>query len=140
MFGGLFVEDTVENSCRYLAKPATPCIFAGSSANAMKTLSGRDPRSTPEPPAQAEADLQHVAGFLDAYFDRQVRPAALRSIPSIRSRIGVLKEYFGGLPVKSLERPDEINRFKTDSEYADEVEIATLHKVLATLRAATLVG
>jgi integrase len=97
---------------------------------------GRDPRSTPEPPAQSASDLQHVAGFLDAYFDRQVRPAALRSAPSIRSRIGVLKEYFGELPVTSLERPDEINRFKTQSDYADEVEIATLHKVLATLRAA----
>ena len=31
---------------------------------------GRDPRWTPEPPSQAEADLQHVAGFPGAYFDR----------------------------------------------------------------------
>ena len=31
---------------------------------------GRDPRSAPEPPAKAAPDLPHVAGFLDAYFDR----------------------------------------------------------------------
>ena len=52
------------------------------------------------------------------------------------SRIKVLKAYFGELPIKSLEEPEVINRFKSDSEYADEVAIATLHKVLATLRAA----
>ena len=97
---------------------------------------GRDPRAAPEPPAKAAADLQYVAGFLDAYFDRQVRPAGLRSIASVRSRIRVLKDYLGELPVKRLEQPEDINRFKLDSEYADEVEIATLHKVLATLRAA----
>ena len=33
-------------------------------------------------------------------------------------------------------KPDEINRFKTESDYADEVEIATIHRALETLRAA----
>jgi integrase len=96
---------------------------------------GRDPRNKPAQ-KRPETDLQHVAGFLDAYFDRQVRPAALRSIDAVRSRLKVLKAYFGELPLKSLEDAEIVNRFKTDSEYADEVEIATLHKVLATLRAA----
>jgi hypothetical protein len=80
--------------------------------------------------------LQHVAAFLDAYFEGHARPAGLRSIASVRSRIAVLKEYLGELPVKRLEQPEAINRFKLDSDYADEVEIATLHKVLSTLRAA----
>jgi integrase len=97
---------------------------------------GRDPRSAPQPPARAPADLQHVAAFLDAYFEGHVRPAGLRSIASVRSRIAVLKEYLGELPVNRLEQPEAINRFKLDSDYADEVEIATLHKVLSTLRAA----
>src|SRR5205085_8563258 len=96
---------------------------------------GRDPRHTPIR-KQAAADLRHVAGFLDAYFERQVKPSGLRSVASVRSRIKVLKEYLGELPVKALEDPEVVNRFKSDSEYADEVEISTLHKVLATLRAA----
>ena len=41
-----------------------------------------------------------------------------------------------GLPLDALEDPDDINRFKTDSDYADEVEIATMHRALETLRAA----
>ena len=36
----------------------------------------------------------------------------------------------------ALEDADDINRFKTDSDYAEEVEIATLHRALETLRAA----
>ena len=35
-----------------------------------------------------------------------------------------------------LEEPDEIDRFETESEYAEDVEIATMHRVLETLRAA----
>jgi hypothetical protein len=93
---------------------------------------GRDPRHTPIR-KQTATDLRHVAGFLDAYFERQVRPSGLRSLGSLRSRIKVLKQYLGDLPVTALENPEVVNRFKTDSEYADEVEISTLHKVLATL-------
>jgi uncharacterized protein (TIGR03435 family) len=40
------------------------------------------------------------------------------------------------LPLDALEEPDEINRFKTDFEYAEDVEIATIHRALETLRAA----
>jgi hypothetical protein len=96
---------------------------------------GRDPRITPAR-VEPTADLQHVAGFLDAYFERQLRPAGIRSLDTASGRIKVLKKYFGHLPVKALEDPAVVNRFKTDSEYAHAVAIATLHKVLAILRAA----
>src|SRR5262249_39767397 len=96
---------------------------------------GRDPRRAPRA-KQPVSDLQHVAGFLDAYFERHAKPAGLRSIATVRSRIKVLKQYFGELPIRSLEDPDVINGFKSSSDYADDVELATVHKVLATLRAA----
>ena len=35
------------------------------------------------------------------------------------------EEHLGELPLDALEEPDDINRFKTDSEYAEDVEIAT---------------
>lgn len=38
--------------------------------------------------------------------------------------------------MSSLEEPDEINRFKTDSEYAEDVELTSIHRVLERLRAA----
>jgi hypothetical protein len=65
-----------------------------------------------------------------------VKPAALRSVGSVRSQLGVLKEHLGNLPLSALEGPDEINRFKTDSEWAEDVEIASIHRVLERLRAA----
>jgi hypothetical protein len=37
---------------------------------------------------------------------------------------------------EALELWDEINRVKTDSEYAEDVKIATMHRVLETPRAA----
>jgi hypothetical protein len=39
-------------------------------------------------------------------------------------------------PLDSLEEPDDINRFKADSDYAEDVELATMHRSLETLRAA----
>jgi hypothetical protein len=60
----------------------------------------------------------------------------IRSLDTAAGRIKVLKRYFGELPVKALEEPAVINRFKSESDYARNVEIATMHKVLATLRAA----
>lgn len=73
---------------------------------------GRDPRLRPAL-KQAAADLQHVAGFLDAYFERHLRPAGIRSLDTAGGRIKVLKQYFGDLPVKALEEPEVVNRFKT---------------------------
>jgi integrase len=84
----------------------------------------------------AGSELRDVSGFLAAYMERCVKPAGLRSIAAVRSRVGVLKEHVGELRLVELEDPDVINRFKTDSEYAEDVEIATMHRVLETLRAA----
>jgi integrase len=77
----------------------------------------------------------HVSGFLDAYFETHLKPAGIRRLDTAAGRLKVLERYFGDLPVKALEEPAVINRFKAESEYAGRVEIATLHKVLALLRA-----
>ena len=74
-------------------------------------------------------------GRLDvvAVCDVGQRPAPTRAP---MRRIGVLKEHLGELTLAALDCPDEVNQFKTDSEYAEDVEIATMHRVLETLRAA----
>jgi integrase len=96
---------------------------------------GRDPRR-PKPAKKSSADVapRDVASFLDAYVERCVRPAELKSVKSISSRVDVLKKHLGDLPLDALEEPDEINRFKTDSDYAERVELATIHRTLETLR------
>ena len=101
-----------------------------------ESKAGRDPRRRPSRLPQIATTLDTVSAFLDAYMERCIKPAGLRSLRSIRSRIVVLKEHLGQLPVSALEDPDEINRFKSESEYAEDVEIATIHRVLETLRAA----
>jgi integrase len=97
---------------------------------------GRDPRRPRKRRTTTDVAPKNVAAFLDAYVERCVRPAGLRSIPSVLSRVSALKTYLGELPLDALEEPDEINRFKTESDYAEEVEIATVHRALETLRAA----
>src|ERR1700730_18072119 len=86
---------------------------------------GRDPGRRPNRSVQAGSGLNDVTAFLDAYMERCVKPAGLRSLNSARSPGGTLKEYLGPLPLSALEDGDEINRFKTDSDYVDDVEIAT---------------
>src|SRR3989442_1456310 len=97
---------------------------------------GRDPSRTPTRSTQVNTQLTTVAAFLDAYLERCVKPAGLRSIGSVRSQVAVLKEHLGNLPLSALEEPDEINRFKADSDYAEDVELASVHRVLERLRAA----
>jgi integrase len=97
---------------------------------------GRDPRRPRVQRKAGDAAPSHVADFLDAYMERCVKPAALRSIKSIHSRLVALKQYLGELPLDAIEDPDEINWFKTESNYAEEVDIATVHRALETLRAA----
>jgi len=97
---------------------------------------GLDPQRPASPPRHVSTDIENVSAFFDAYFERCVKPAALRSIGSARSQIGILKEHLGRLPLAALEDADEINRFKTDSEWAEDVEIASIHRVLERLRAA----
>ncbi len=95
---------------------------------------GRDPRRPRARRTNTDAAPKNVAAFLDAYVDRCVRPAGLRSFRSVQSRVAVLKDHLGDLPLDALEEPDDINHFKTESDYAEEVEIATVHRALETLR------
>ena len=76
----------------------------------------RDPRRPRTPRKSSDAGPTDVAGFLDAYMDRCVRPAPLKSLKSICSCVSVLKEHLGGLPLDALEEPDAINHFKTASD------------------------
>ena len=65
--------------------------------------------------------------------ERCVKPASLKSVKAVRSRIAKLKQHLGELPLDGIEEPDEINRFKTESDYAERVELATLNRALETL-------
>src|SRR5713226_4227899 len=97
---------------------------------------GRDPIRPPSRATQAGAQIGDVAAFLDAYWERCVKPAGLRSLGSVRSQISILKQHLGQLPLSALEEPDEINRFKTDSEYADDEEKRLLDTALGVMNTA----
>lgn len=98
-------------------------------------IAGRDPRLAPAKRSAPPGTLT-VASFLQRYVEDYVEPKKLRSLASIRSRVKVLTRYLGQLPVTALERPDEINEFKTESDYAEEVEVASVHRCLELLRTA----
>lgn len=97
---------------------------------------GRDPSRLPVRAAHLNTQVGDVSAFLDAYWERCVKPSGLRSLGSIRSQVSVLKAHLGHLPLAALEEPDEINRFKADSDWAEDVELASVHRVLERLRAA----
>ena len=97
---------------------------------------GRDPERAPSRATRVATEIRDLSAFLDAYMERCVKPATLKSIRSVESRVAVLKQHLGELPLDALEESDEINRFKSDSEYAEQVEVATIHRALETLRAA----
>ena len=98
---------------------------------------GRDPRRPPMPTeARDDAARRTSPSFLDAYLERCVKPAGLRSIKRSAAASQCSRTHLGELPLDALEEPDEINRFKTDSDYAEDVELATMHRALETLRAA----
>jgi integrase len=97
---------------------------------------GLDPSRPPNQPRKENTEIERVSEFLDAYFERCAKPAGLRSIATVRSQIARLKEHFGNLRLSVLEEADEINRFKAGSEYAEDVEIASMHRLLERLRAA----
>src|SRR6266850_5565167 len=60
---------------------------------------GRDPSRTPTRLTPVNTQITTVAAFLDAYLERCVKPAGLRSIGSVRSQIAVLKEHLGTIPL-----------------------------------------
>ena len=59
---------------------------------------GRNPQQPPSRSIHVSTALGDVSGFLDAYLERCVRPAALRSIRSVCSQITILKGHLGHLP------------------------------------------
>src|SRR5262249_40601234 len=67
---------------------------------------GRDPRRPRVVKKSGDTAPQDVAAFLDAYFERCVQPAGLKSVKSTVSRIGVLKAHLGDEPLEALEEPD----------------------------------
>jgi hypothetical protein len=70
------------------------------------------------------------------YLERHLKPAGIRSHDTAGHCNVLKKTYVRTLPLKALEDRDVVNPFKTDSEYARNVEAATLHEVLAILCAA----
>jgi integrase len=98
---------------------------------------GLDPQRPPSPPKpNAKTEIETVSAFLDAYFERCAKPAGLRSLATVESQLRRLKEQLGHLRLEALEDPDEINRFKASSDYAEDLEMASIHRVLERLRAA----
>src|SRR5688500_7400610 len=89
---------------------------------------GRDPRKPRTYSIEVGSEIGDVSACLDAYLERCVKPAGLRSISAVRSRISVLKDHLGDCALSALEGADEINRFKTESESAEDVEIVTMHR------------
>src|SRR5262245_52509826 len=51
---------------------------------------GHDPRRRPSRAPHTSATLSNVSAFLDAYLERCVKPAELKSINSVRSRLAGL--------------------------------------------------
>jgi hypothetical protein len=58
---------------------------------------GRDPRRPRRPQKPLNAAPTDVASFLDAFVERCVKPAELKGLKSICSRIDVLKKHLGAL-------------------------------------------
>src|SRR5437016_87608 len=67
---------------------------------------GRDPRRPRTRRPTNDATPKSIAEFLDAYVNRCVKPAGLRSIRSVHSRVAALKDDLGELPLDALEEPD----------------------------------
>jgi len=92
-------------------------------------VAGKDPRKPPAPPAR---EGMTIAEFLDQYYERYVVAEGLRSVASIRSRIGAIKEALGTQPVAALERTDTIEDFKR--EYGETRSITAVNRTLGILR------
>jgi hypothetical protein len=92
-------------------------------------VAGKDPRKAPAPPL---LEGTTVADFLGQYYERYVVAESLRSVASIRSRLGSLKDALGALPVGALERTDTIEDFKC--EYGKTRSVAAVNRTLGILR------
>jgi integrase len=92
-------------------------------------VAGKDPRKTPTPRVPEGTT---VADFLDQYYERYVVAESLRSVASIRSRLGSLKDALGALPVGVLERTVTIEDFKR--AYGQDRSITSVNRTLGILR------
>ena len=98
---------------------------------------GRDPQRPPSRTMQAGSEIRRrlrVPRRVPRTLRQAGRAAQHRRRPEPRRR--AQRTPRRRCRCRALEDPDDINRFKTDSEYAEDVEIATMHRVLETLRAA----
>lgn len=95
-------------------------------------MAGRNPRLSPAKPRQE--GVITVADFLDQYFTSYVEAEGLKSTDTIRGHIKRLNETLGELPVRALEKPADIARFK--AQYRKGRTLATVNRVLGVLRAA----
>ena len=93
----------------------------------------KDPRKPPLPEIPEAGELT-PAEFLNLYEKLHVEPEGLRSVATVKGRLKTLRQYLGHLPLKALERPDEILEFKAD--YRGKRSIATVNRVLSQLRSA----
>jgi integrase len=122
-----------------MARGATERIDAKQTAERIwepkfvsEIVSGRDPHVPPNVPKTAVGVT--VSDFLDLYFTNYVEAEGLRDPVTIKGRLKAIKETLGDLPVRVLEKPAEILRFK--AVYRKGREIATVNRALSTLRAA----
>ena len=81
---------------------------------------GRDPRRPRAPQKSIDAAPKDVAAFLTRTRTLRQTGRAEKHRTRSCSRIAVLKRHLGDLPLDALEEPDDINRFKTESDYAEE--------------------
>lgn len=122
------------NSGRF-SRSRRPEIGSGGSSGRSKRTSIRNALRAPRNRTRRRSS-KTVSAFLDAYYERCAKPAGLRSLATVESQLRRLKEQPGHLPLDALEDPDEINRFKASSDYAEDLEIASMYSVLERLRAA----
>lgn len=95
-------------------------------------MAGIDPSIAPKKPE--ELHEMTVAEFLDLYETGYVKAEGLKSTATVVGHLKALKASLGALPVKALEKPADINRFK--AEYRVGHEVATVNRVVGVLRAA----
>ena len=96
---------------------------------------GRDPRGLRAVRFRPDTEIGDVSAFLDAYLERCVKPAGLRSISGAKPHLRT-QGLPRGLPLSALEGAGRDQPVQDRIEYAEDVEIATMHRALETLRAA----
>jgi len=106
--------------------------------------SGHDPRKLTEVFVQQreQAEKHSVGAVLDRFYTEHYVANRVSSLPSIRSRIKILKQFLGTLPdgsprpARDLESVKLLNWFKNESDYAEDSELASVHRCLEIVRTA----